>query len=43
MSALTELPAWQALREHCQGIADVHMRDLFARDPERFERFSFSS
>jgi glucose-6-phosphate isomerase len=40
MSQLTQLPAWQALAAHYQEIKDVPMRDLFARDPKRFERFS---
>ncbi len=40
MSALTESPAWQALLRHQQTMRDVHMRDLFAQDPKRFERFS---
>jgi len=40
MSRLVELPAWQALQKHQQAIAGVHMRDLFANDPKRFERFS---
>jgi len=35
-----DLPAWQALEEHQREMAEVHMRDLFARDPQRFERFS---
>lgn len=40
MSKLTESPAWQALVNHQQTITNVHMRDLFARDPHRFEKFS---
>lgn len=40
MSKLTESPAWQALATHQQKITTVHMRDLFARDPHRFEKFS---
>jgi glucose-6-phosphate isomerase len=40
MSGPITLPAWQALNRHQQEIADAHMRDLFARDPQRFERFS---
>ncbi len=36
----TQLPAWQALQAHYQVMKDVHMRDLFAADPHRFERFS---
>jgi len=35
-----DLPAWQALHEHQREMAEVHMRDLFARDPQRFENFS---
>ena len=40
MANLEESPAWQALREHQQEIGDLHMRDLFASDPQRFEKFS---
>lgn len=40
MSKLTDLPAWQALLAHQREMAQVHMRDLFARDPQRFEKFS---
>jgi glucose-6-phosphate isomerase len=40
MPGLEELPAWQALKKHHAEIAAVQMRDLFARDPQRFERFS---
>ncbi|MCC6166910.1 MAG: glucose-6-phosphate isomerase [Caldilineaceae bacterium] len=40
MSDLTSSPAWQALAAHQRSLADVHMRDLFAQDPQRFERFS---
>ena len=40
MSELTDLPAWKALAQHRQAIDGAHMRDLFAQDPRRFERFS---
>ena len=40
MSKLTDSPAWKALEAHCLETADLHMRDLFARDPGRFEKFS---
>ncbi|HEY5994266.1 MAG TPA: glucose-6-phosphate isomerase, partial [Gallionellaceae bacterium] len=40
MSALTQSPAWQALAEHQRKIAQTHMRDMFERDPQRFEKFS---
>ncbi len=39
-SALTSSPAWQALQKHQQEMANVHMRDLFAKDPGRFARMS---
>jgi glucose-6-phosphate isomerase len=42
MSRLTDSPAWQALSKHQPEIAGTHMRDLFARDPQRFERFSLT-
>lgn len=40
MAHLIELPAWQALKEHQQEMATQHMRDLFAHDLHRFDRFS---
>jgi len=36
----TETQAWKALQQHFQQMRKVHMRDLFARDPQRFEKFS---
>ena len=39
---LVESPAWKALSSHYQTIEPLHMRDLFAQDPERFEKFSIS-
>ena len=32
--------AWQALESHFQALLDVHMRTLFERDPQRFQRFT---
>lgn len=40
MSNLTESPAWQALQQHFEQVKDVHMRDLFEQDSERFTKFS---
>lgn len=40
MSKLKETPAWQALEAHYDSVRDLHMRDLFAEDPERFSKFS---
>ena len=39
---LTTLPAWQALAAHAAALREVHLRDLFATDPDRFARFSFT-
>ncbi len=40
MTNLTQSPAWRALAEHHAEIAPVQMRELFAEDPERFQRFA---
>ena len=40
MPKLSNSPAWIALQAHQQAIAETHMRDLFAADPRRFEKFS---
>jgi glucose-6-phosphate isomerase len=37
--SLTRLPAWIALRDHHAEIDRTHLRDLFAADPGRFDRF----
>lgn len=38
--SLTELPAWKALEEHYQTIRNLHLRQLFANDPQRGERLT---
>lgn len=40
MIRLTDLPAWKALKAHHREVADLSMRELFAADPGRFEKFS---
>ena len=40
MTTLTDTAAWRALAAHCPRVARVHMRELFASDPDRFERHS---
>jgi glucose-6-phosphate isomerase len=40
MALLTELPAYAALAGHFEAAGDRHMRELFAADPGRFEKFS---
>jgi glucose-6-phosphate isomerase len=37
---LLERPAWKALEEHYQKMRNVHLRSLFAEDPERGERLA---
>jgi glucose-6-phosphate isomerase len=39
MPPLSDSPAWTRLEQHHQQVKDLHMRELFARDPQRFERF----
>ena len=41
MTALEKMPSWEALKKHYGQMQDVRMRDLFAADPQRFERYSF--
>ena len=40
MSTLTSSPAWQALTAHTEEIAKTTMRELFAKDPDRFSHMS---
>ncbi|MCB1580764.1 MAG: glucose-6-phosphate isomerase, partial [Alphaproteobacteria bacterium] len=35
-----ERPEWEVLQAHQREISNMHMRDLFANDPQRFENFS---
>lgn len=36
----TETPSYQYLSDHLVEISDKHLRELFAEDPSRFEKFS---
>ncbi len=40
MSVLTQSPAWRAVADHRDAVQSSHLRDLFAADPKRFDRFS---
>ena len=40
MAHLTQYPVWEKLCKHEQNIANMHMRDMFANDSKRFEKFS---
>lgn len=35
---ISQLEVWQRLRQHAEQMQSVHMRDLFAQDPDRFQR-----
>src|SRR3979411_1718847 len=40
MAVLTERPGWKALAAHFQQVRNLHLRQLFAEDPERGERLT---
>lgn len=42
MATLTHYPVWQKLCQHQQTIASTHMRDLFAADKNRFDKYSLT-
>ena len=37
---LPQTAEWQALQKHYETIKESQMRDMFAKDPERFNKFS---
>ena len=38
--SIAQTPAWQALAAHHEEIREMHLRTMFATDPERAERFT---
>jgi len=40
MPLLTNRPEWQALQAHVAALRSLHLRDLFAQDPERGTRLA---
>jgi len=42
MNDITKSRIWQQLSEHYKQIANIHMRDLFRDDQERFNKFSIA-
>ena len=40
MSELTQTSQWKKLAVHAEEMKQVHMRDLFAENPDRFNEFS---
>jgi glucose-6-phosphate isomerase len=43
VSPLRERPAWKALQQHHAKIQNLHLRQLFAEDPQRGEHFAFEA
>jgi glucose-6-phosphate isomerase len=43
MTPLTQRPAWKALEEHFAKMRDAHLRDLFAQDSKRGERYALEA
>lgn len=43
MSSLSQSPAWKALQSHHETHQHLHMRDQFAADHGRFDRYSLSA
>jgi glucose-6-phosphate isomerase len=41
-TSLTSRPAWKALQAHYQQVKNAHLRELFAQDPKRGERYTAS-
>jgi glucose-6-phosphate isomerase len=37
---LTQLPAWKALQAHADAMRKVHLREIFAKDPQRGTRLT---
>ncbi len=40
MTPILNTPAWKHAERHAHGLRDVHLRALFAQDPQRFARLS---
>lgn len=40
MTVPTKLPVWQQLNTHYKEVFPLHMRDLFAQDEKRFDKYS---
>ena len=43
VSPLRERPAWKALQQHHAKIQNLHLRQLFAEDPQRGEHFALEA
>lgn len=43
MENLEQTPEWVNLKKHYRKVCKYHLRDLFAEDPKRFEKFSLNA
>ena len=43
VAALTKSKAWKTLRSHYTEVRDLHLRDIFAADPQRGERLTIEA
>jgi glucose-6-phosphate isomerase len=43
LAPLRQRPAWKALEAHYEGVRNRHLRELFAEDPQRAEKFSLDA
>jgi glucose-6-phosphate isomerase len=41
--SLRSFPAWKALEAHFSTVHELHLRQLFAEDPKRGERFALEA
>ncbi len=42
-TAISEAPEWRKLEDHYREVGEIHLRDLFARDPNRGERLTLQA
>ena len=38
----TKTAAWKKLNDHAKEMKNVHIKDLFKEDPDRFKKYSFA-
>ena len=43
MPSLIQSPPWKALNVHCERMKHVHVRELFEKDADRFQKFCLES
>src|SRR5580704_4954910 len=43
LAPLRQRPAWRALQAHYEAVRNRHLREIFAEDPQRAEKFSLDA